>query len=50
MPEYPIGIDPDRIDTEAAADHAGFLQQSIEDQKKNEEAADELFNKYQKKE
>ncbi len=39
MPEYPIGIDPSNIDTEAAAAQADFINQSREDRKKSDEAA-----------
>ncbi len=33
MPEYPIGIDPSKIDTEAAAEQAAMIDQSREDRK-----------------
>ena len=39
MPEYPIGIDPSKIDTDTAAAQADFVDQSREDRKKGDEAA-----------
>ena len=39
MPEYPIGIDPSKIDTNQAAANAEFVDQSREDRKKADEAA-----------
>ena len=39
MPEYPIGIDPSKIDTDTAAAQADFVDQSREDRKKSDEAA-----------
>ena len=38
MPEYPIGIDPSKIDTEAVTAHADFIDESREARIKHEEA------------
>ena len=39
MPEYPIGIDPSKIDTNQASANAEFVDQSREERKKADEAA-----------